>query len=85
MEQVTLLFFGALPRPVAAQLCKFWFITICSPFVTYLASDCSWEVCGGRDRSKKAHCSWSSRSKAIAFVQLEKNETHIAFYRPTAN
>ena len=85
IERVALLFFGASPRPAAARLCKFWFITICSPFVTYLASDCTWEVCGGRDHSRKAHCPRSSRSKAIAFVPLEKNETHVQFYCPPAN
>lgn len=41
-------------------------------------------MCGGPDHSKKAHCPRSLRSKATAFVQLEKNETHIQWYCPTA-
>lgn len=71
--------------PLPAKLCKFGVIAVWFPFVSYLVGNFCWEVCGGRDHSKKAHCPWSSRSKAIAFVLLEENKTHSLFYYPTAD
>lgn len=52
-----------------------------APLVTYLASDCTWEAVEGTIQERLI-VPRASRSKAIAFVPLEKNETHVQFIVP---